>query len=234
MKAKSGQIHTGRTLYLRRTVPNDAQLLFAKAFSQPDFMGLYNLTYRPSNVAEVYRNLVGRQQIAPGSEKYLELMIVHKQRGAIGVCALADYNSLHRRAEFLIGLFEPHSRGISYGLEASLMVLDLAFNRYNLHKLYAITYSYNTNAQSGLKSLGFRLEGISKEHIFNDNTQSFVDLHNYGITVDEFRVNQRLVPLSCRLLGRDITSSFVPPHSSPEATPPYTASGQVIISARAP
>ncbi len=223
----------GRSLSLRRTIPNDAQLLFDKAFSRPDFMRLYNLNYQPANATEVQRNLVQRQRIPPGQEHYLELMILHRQRGPIGICTLADYSAFHRRAEYLIGLFDAENRSVGHGLEASLLMLDLAFNRYQLHKLYAVTYSYNTNAQSGLTSLGFRLEGIRKEHIFDPFNQSFLDLHDYGLTVNEFRANARLLPLSRRLLGREINQ----PAESAAAKAPsqrFTQSGSILLGASPP
>jgi len=203
-------LHQSRSLYLRRTVPNDASLLFDKGFSQREFMRLFRLNDLPKSAAEIYRNLVQRQQLAPDQDHYLELLIVHKRHGAIGLVALADYAPLHRRAEYLIGLFDPQHRGIGIGLEATMMLVDLAFNTYKLHKIYACTYGYNQSAQQGLASGGFVLEGQRKEHVFDQIEGSFVDLWDYGLTVDQFRQNQRLVPLSKRLIGQDITQESAP------------------------
>lgn len=233
MTASAQVLNQGRSLSLRRTIPNDAQLLFDKAFSRPDFMRLYNLNYQPANASEVQRHLVQRQHIPPGQEHYLELAIVHRQRGPIGICSLAEYSAFHRRAEYSIGLFDAEYRSVGHGLEASLLMLDLGFNRYRLHKLYAVTYSYNTNAQSGLTSLGFRLEGIRREHFFDPLSQSFVDLHDYGLMVHEFRANTRLIPLARRLLGRDIGQA-------PESMAPnplsqhFTQSGTILLGSSRP
>jgi RimJ/RimL family protein N-acetyltransferase len=233
MTASAQALNQGRSLSLRRTIPNDAQLLFDKAFSRPDFMRLYNLNYLPANASEVQRHLVQRQHIPPDQEHYLELAIVHRQRGSIGICSLSEYSTFHRRAEYSIGLFDTEHRSVGHGLEASLLMLDLAFNRYRLHKLYAVTYSYNTNAQSGLTSLGFRLEGVRREHFFDPLSQSFVDLHDYGLMVHEFRANTRLIPLARRLLGREIGQS-------PESTAPnppsqrFTQSGTILLGSSPP
>ena len=91
------------------------------------------------------------------------------------------------------------------------MMLDLAFNAYAMNKLYASTYAYNQPAQKGLESVGFEVEGCRRQHVFDSVTQQFVDLHNYGLTVSDFRQYQRLAPLSQRLLGRDITQALPPP-----------------------
>lgn len=218
----------GRSLYLRRTVPNDAALLFDKGFSQREFMRLFRLNDSPTSQADVHQNLVQRQQIPPDREKYLELLIVHKQHGAIGLAALADYAPLHQRAEYLIGLFDSTHRGIGHGLETTLMVLDLAFNRYKLHKVSASTYSYNRVAQQGLESVGFCLEGNRKDHVFDPIANCFVDLQDYGLTVDAFRQNQRLVPLSNRMIGRDITQPIAVPQQKPD---PVAQSGSRILRA---
>lgn len=212
----------GKSLYLRRTVPADAKFLYDHAYSQPEFVQLYNLTYLPKDAAEVHQHLVERSQIPPNSEKYLEMMIVHKIRGAIGICALAEYSSIHRRAEYLIGIFAPKDRSVGHGLECSLMILDLAFNRYNFHKLYALTYSGNIKARKGLESLGFQLEGTRRQHVFNPISHSFEDLCDFGSIAHEFRANQRLIPLSLRLLGRDITK--VPVLPKPRCIPPCALS----------
>ncbi|MGI8932948.1 GNAT family protein [Leptolyngbya sp. BC1307] len=198
-------LHESRSLQLRRTVPNDASLLFQQGFSQQEFMRLFRLNDAPASEAEVYQNLVRRQQIPAHQETYLELLICHRRYGPIGLCALADHSALHQRAEYLVGLFDSARRRVGYGIEVTLMVLDLAFNAYHLHKVYASTYAYNLPAQTGLVKMGFQLEGQRRDHIFDRASQQFVDLYDYGMTVDNFRQNQRLVPLSQRLLQRDIT-----------------------------
>lgn len=213
-------LHQSRSLYLRRTVPNDAGLLFHKGFSQREFMRLFRLNDTPTSEAEVHRQLVQRQQLPPNQDRYLEVLIVHKRHGAIGLAALADYAPLHRRAEYLIGLFDPTHRGVGMGLETTLMMLDLAFNTYKLHKVYASTYDYNPFVpQQGLEGFGFSLEGKRKEHIFDPVAGCFIDLCDYGMTENNFRQNDRLVPLAKRLLDRDITQ----PNASPQDRSPSQA-----------
>lgn len=207
-------------------------------------MRLFRLNDVPTGEAEVHHQLVQRQQLPPDRDHYLELLIVHRRYGAIGLAALADYAPLHRRAEYLIGLFDQTHRGIGHGLETTLMMLDLAFNTYKLHKVYASTYGYNHLAQQFSEGLGFQLEGQRQDHVFDQIAGCFVDLYDYGMTVDRFRQNQRLVSLSQRLIGRDITRS-APPHEStspekiapdraptPEIAPPrFVLSGSCVLRA---
>jgi RimJ/RimL family protein N-acetyltransferase len=146
-------------------------------------------------------------------------MILHRRHGAIGVVAAADYSPLHRRAEFLIGLFNPSHYHCGYSIEASLMLGDLIFNQYNLHRFYAYSYDYNDLAHRTLCSGGFLPEGSMKEHVFDQASGRFVDLVIFGMTVDQFRTNRRLARLSRRLLGRDICQP-PPQQEAPQASPP--------------
>ncbi|HEY9641844.1 MAG TPA: GNAT family protein [Coleofasciculaceae cyanobacterium] len=219
MSVSAPILHRGRSLSLRRTVPEDAPLLFRRAYQNLEFMQLFRLNDRPADVDEVRSRLETLHQQPPDSLGYLELMIVHHQHGPVGLVVLSDYAALHRRAEFLIGLFDTAHRHASYGLEASLMTLDLAFNAYALNRVYAYTYAYNQPAQKGLTSLGFLLEGVLVEHVFDRSTEKFVDLHCYGMTAHQFRQAHRLVSLAQRLIGRDITQP-ASPHPLPQPTPP--------------
>jgi len=76
-----------------------------------------------------------------------------------------------------------------------------------------------------LTSLGFLLEGVLVEHVFDRSTERFVDLHCYGMTVQQFRQAQRLSPLSKRLVGRDITQSTPIPQPQPAPPPRFIKSG---------
>lgn len=220
-------LHRGRSLSLRRTVPSDAPLLFKRAYQNLEFMQLFRLNDRPEDLEEVRSRLEILHQQPPDHLGYLELMIVHHQHGPIGMVVLSDYVILHRRAEFLIGLFDTERRHASYGLEASLMTLDLAFNAYAMNRVYAYTYAYNRPAQKGLTSLGFGLEGVFVEHVFDRSSGAFVDLHCYGMTVQQFRKGDRLTSLSQRLIGRDITQPSAPPPPSFTPQPKFVKSGSL-------
>lgn len=198
-------IHQGRAITLRRTIPNDAALLYEQMYCNTEFMGLFRLNDVVANEEELRERLVKRWEVSPIKSGYMEMLILHKHHGAIGIIAAADYIALHQRAEFLIGLFDPKYYYAGYSIEACLMVGDLIFNQYKLHRLYAYAYGYNKLAQQALTSGGFMPEGVMKEHLFDQQKEQFVDLHIFGMTVQQFRQNRRIAKLSRRLIGRDIT-----------------------------
>lgn len=132
-------------------------------------------------------------------------MIEHYRYGAIGVAVLGDYSSLHKRSEFLVGIFDKSQRNFTYGLEATLLVFDLAFNHYNINKLYTYVYEYNDISQNNTEKLGFTREGFLKKHHFNKSEQKFYDLYINGLVEEDFRCNKKLGKFANRLLGWDIT-----------------------------
>lgn len=225
-------LHRGRSLSLRRTAPVDAPLLFEHMYSNASFMHLFRLNDRVEDESQLRDRLARRLTVPPQQSGYLELLAIHKRHGPIGVGVLADYSCLHRRAELLVGLFDETFRQVSYGLEAGFLLADLAFNQYHLHRLYAYSYGHNSNAQHVLSGIGFAPEGVMQEHVFDRDTEAFVDLHVFGLTVRNYRLNQRIARISKRLVGRDITQPLaLSPQQQPDKPKPpaFVPSGSIAI-----
>ncbi|WP_177428656.1 GNAT family N-acetyltransferase, partial [Candidatus Venteria ishoeyi] len=204
---QSTSYHQSNSLYLRRPQPGDAQILYEKMYCNKSFM----CHFRPSDVlsseTELRQRLETQSRLTPEQQHSLELLIVHKEQGPIGLAVLAEYAPLHRRAEFMIGLFNPEPGQSRYTVEAALMLMDLAFNSYGLHKLYSYVFTDNTLSQTSTLSLGFSQEGVLQEHIYSLREKCFYDAYQNGLTMSVFRKNKRLARLSRRLLNKDITLS---------------------------
>ncbi|MGB8686011.1 MAG: GNAT family protein [Microcoleus sp.] len=209
-------IHQGRSLTFKRTTPDDAPLLFEKMYSRYDFMRLFRLNDTAETVEEVREKLIARSHSTPAETGYLECLLIHKTHGAIGIIAAADYNPLHRKAELLIGIFDRQYRSASYGVEAFLLMTDLIFNAYHLHRFYAYSYGYNPPAHAALIAVGFQLEGVMKEHLYDPVSQQYVDMHIYAINEAQVRQNPLIARLSKRLIGRDITQPLTAPLPPPD------------------
>jgi ribosomal-protein-alanine N-acetyltransferase len=195
----------GHSLRLRQTKPEDAPILL-RAYQNDAFIRLYRANNATLTEEELAFLLAERATQPSSKIGYVEFMIEHKRRGAIGVTALGDYSSLHKRAEYVIGLFDNQSRLLmGYGMEAALLLLDLAFNHYHLNKIYSYIYEYNEFAQKNIIKFGFEHEGTLKNHHYLVREQRFVNLYLNGLTQDSFRNNENMRRYSRRLLGRDIT-----------------------------
>jgi len=209
-------IHQGNSLTLIRTSPDDAEFLFEKMYSRYDFMRLFRLNDQVKTVEKVRERLIARSRSTPAETGYLECLMVHKTHGVIGIVGAADYSSFHQRAESLTGIFDEQHRSISYGIEACLLMGDLVFNAYHLHRFYAYCYGYNRPAQAAMSAGGFELEGIMKEHLFDPVSQQYVDMYIYGMTEKQMRENARIARLSKRLIGRDMTQPLTAPLPPPD------------------
>lgn len=196
----------GHHLQLRRYREDDAAFL-AECFRNTGFMALYN-QYLPRSLGTT--NLAAKLRDAAAKHPYqtqsVDWIIVRKQSDKrIGIANLTEINFQHRRAEFLIGIPDPAEQTTGAGLEASLLVLDFAFNRVDLHKITNIVYADNPAAQKNTLALGFVAEGYQREHICDPDNGRYHDIHFNGMTVGDFRSNGRIAKLSRRLIGRDIT-----------------------------
>jgi RimJ/RimL family protein N-acetyltransferase len=223
-------LHQGNTITLRRTVPTDAAFLFEKAYQNLDFMHRFRLNDTPSSVEEVRRRLERQWQSSPEQSGYLEMLIIHKKYGPIGLAVLAEYSPFHRRAEYLIGLFDELHRQAGYGIETTLLIMDLAFNRYNLHKLDAYTYAYNNAGQKNLLGGGFVDEGLRREHLYSKAEGRFIDLRAFGMTLNDFRSNQLLGRLSRRLVSYDVTQAGEKPVAAVYSNKPTRSKGHKLLS----
>jgi ribosomal-protein-alanine N-acetyltransferase len=133
----------GGAILRRQTTPDDASVI-CQAYQNQAFLRLFAAHRKvPQSETELRQNLHKRNQIAPEALHYVEWLIIHKRHGAIGIAALNDYAQNQPHAEYLIGLFEAQNCHFGYGITATLLVLELAFNYLNLNKIYSLVYDYN-------------------------------------------------------------------------------------------
>ncbi len=213
----------GRRVSLVRRAPQYAEFII-NCVQNAQFINLYRLSENRQQTAEQLRQrLAEEESLLPQQLHRVEWVILRHEQNAqghlnvrpIGLAAIADYQSNHGRGEFLIGIPEPAEQRMGVGLEASLLVLDYAFNALKLNKLISFVYSHNQNSQANTLQLGFTQEGFLREHIHNAH-YGYVSLYQNGLLITEFRSNQRLSRLSSRLLGYDVTQA--PPSFTPASS----------------
>lgn len=81
----------------------------------------------------------------------------------------------HRKAEVRVLLAEP---GHGLGTEAIRLLAGHAFERLNLHKLYAYVLAPNRRAQRAFEKAGFSVEGVLKEDRWAGS--GYCDVHLLG------------------------------------------------------
>ncbi len=195
----------GKRLRLERRAPQHADFIL-KCRQDRRFWELYRMTDDPNETIEqIHDKLVEENKLLPHQLRWLEWVIFRiDENKPIGLAAVADYQPQHQRGEFLIGIVDPNEQKAGIGLEASLLVLEFAFNYLKLHKFMSFVYGYNQSSQQNTLQLGFVQEGLFREHMFIPE-KGYIDLYQNGLLESDFRNNPRLAKLSQRLLGYDVT-----------------------------
>lgn len=197
----------GKKLRLRRYQEKDA-LYLRQCFQNPQFMAQYNhFIPRHQHADDLAKQLRETHDKHPCQTKSVSWVILKNDTHQYaGIANLVAIEFAHRRAEFLIGLPDPadHAKGI--GLEATLLIMDYAFNKVSLNKLTTAVYEENAPSQHNTLALGFVQECYLQEHLAEPVTGRLLNVYGNGMTVSDFRCNKRLSKLSKRLLGRDITA----------------------------
>lgn len=102
----------------------------------------------------------------------------------IGWAQLDGIEWAHRTTSLGIGIGNRNFWNQGYGAEAMALVINFAFNELNLHRIYLTVFSYNTRAMRLYEKLGFKREGIYREHLRRDGQR--YDMLVYGLLRHEW------------------------------------------------
>ena len=102
----------------------------------------------------------------------------------IGIARLMFIDALHKTAELGIYLGNAEMRGHGLGRETVKHLIDYAFNRLKLERLYLRVLATNTAALRCYTACGFQLEGTWREHVVVDGKRC--DMVLMGLLQREF------------------------------------------------
>ena len=128
------------------------------------------------NNPEVHKFLQTRRHLTlPFERKYLRdsiksksrviLAIETKDRRHIGSVGLENINTDHNRATFGIFIGDKNYWNHGLGSEAGRLIIDYGFSKLRLHRIELGVLEYNPRAMKVYKRLGFKKEGVKREHI---------------------------------------------------------------------
>lgn len=118
---------------------------------------------------------------------YSFLIKVKDEEKIIGICALIGIDNKNRNCELSIVIGEKDYWGKGYGKETMRILMKLAFDEFNMHRIYLQVMSFNENAIKLYENLGFLKEGVLKESIFRKG--KYHDVLIFGILESQFRGN---------------------------------------------
>lgn len=150
-------------LLLRRLQRQDAPGLLA-LYCQPEVIEFLDIPLMQEE-AEA-RNWIERLESLRQSGQGLRFGVFDRESGdLIGTVGFHHWDQARRRAEISYDL-SPRWWGQGYMREALQAVLQFGFERLNLHRIEALVDPRDTRSQNLLYGLGFKMEGVLRDHDF--------------------------------------------------------------------
>lgn len=120
-----------------------------------------------------------------GVRDFIVFVIYHKvDKRPIGDIGLNHINWVNRNANIFAEIGEPEYWGKGIVGEAAKLMINYGFNELNLHKIHASVYDPNERSLRVAEKLGFKKEGVLKEHLYVDG--GYVDNHKFSILRKEW------------------------------------------------
>lgn len=176
----SGITVRGPRLTLRLPVATDAPELFALA-SDPEVTRFFSWgPYTSLAEARAFvASLPGRRERGEA----LELLVVDREAGPIGITGLTEFSRRDRRA--VVGTwFGRRFWGTGANAEAKALITRLAFETLGLERLSAYASTENPRSQRALEKVGFQREGLLRA--WHRHADRVHDVLIYGLLREEW------------------------------------------------
>ena len=149
---------------LRFLETSDADSL-KDVFNEPLFRE-YEMGPHPFTIEDATRYIDNSIKLREHKKTYIYGMFAGKE--LVGVTSVHDINWIHKSGElFYWTRKDMRNKGI--GLAGVEKMLELAFNKYGLHRIEAKMRQDNTGSVKLAEKLGFKLEGKLRDKYFNNS-----------------------------------------------------------------
>ncbi|MBI2309910.1 GNAT family N-acetyltransferase [Candidatus Collierbacteria bacterium] len=182
MKIKDSKVFLpGQRISLRPLAINDVSLRYHRWLNDPE-VNQYNAhAIFPYSIEELKEYV---KQASSDRSKIVLAIVDNKSGKHIGNLSLQNIDWVARSAEFAIIIGDRNFWEKGVGLEAGKLIVDYAFTRLNLNRIYCGTSSQNMGMQKLAGKLGMKPEGCRRQAMFKDG--KFVDIIEYGILNIEY------------------------------------------------
>ena len=153
-------------MILREQRVEDAAF-FAHWFNQPEVM--FQCGFAERTDAERERSRILNEH---RSEDSVWFTITDLAGNVLGEAGLLRMFPAWHQTDLTIIIPDPRMQHRGYGTEAIRLLLDLAFDCYEMHRVSIGVVGLNTNALAFYKKIGFRQEGILEDGYFYNNAYS--------------------------------------------------------------
>lgn len=162
---------------LRKLTNKDA-LGMLEWLNDKDISRHFSFNVRKHSIEDVYAFI----QKSSIDEHNLHLAIVDENDIYLGTISLKNIDYANKHAEYAIVVRKTgHGKGIGY--QASQLLIQMAKQELNLHKIYLNVLVTNLVAIRFYERIGFVQRGIFKEHLYLG--EQFKDLFYYELILSE-------------------------------------------------
>lgn len=109
----------------------------------------------------------------------------------IGNITLHQIDWRNRNAEVGVIVGDKRVRGKGHATEAIKLVVEHAFNRLDLRKIYAGMIKGNEASKGAFEKIGFKVEGILKEHFYLNG--EYLDCYRMGLLKTEYASAKEII-----------------------------------------
>ncbi len=146
----------GPNLQLRYATAGDADALFELA-RDPAVTRFFS--WGPYTDVEQPRGYIASLEAKREAGTLLDLLVVHREHGPVGVTGLSELSARDRRAT--VGSWVGHRFwGSGVNFESKALITALGFQRLGMERLTAWANTRNGRSQAALERVGFRREGV--------------------------------------------------------------------------
>ncbi|MBR6443707.1 MAG: GNAT family N-acetyltransferase [Clostridia bacterium] len=156
----------GSKVVLREQRPEDAKF-FAYWFNQPQVMFQCGFTEPTNEEKEITSITVNHQ-----SEDSVWFTITDPEGNILGETGLLRMWPAWHCTDLSIIIPDPAMQHQGYGTEAIRIMLDMAFNRYDMNRVSIGVVGLNANALAFYRKIGFKQEGIQEQGYYYNNEYS--------------------------------------------------------------
>ena len=156
----------GSKVVLREQKPEDAKF-FAYWFNQPQVMFQCGFTEPTNEEKEITSITVNHK-----SEDSVWFTITDPEGNILGETGLLRMWPAWHCTDLSIIIPDPAVQHQGYGTEAIRIMLDMAFNRYDMNRVSIGVVGLNTNALAFYRKIGFKQEGIQEQGYYYNNEYS--------------------------------------------------------------
>lgn len=153
-------------LHLRIFTLKDITPEYIKALNLKEVVGLTESRYRKWDTQSV-KNYVKEKANKPGDSLMIGIFL--KKHGEhIGNIRLHSFSTYNKRLEVGFMIWDKNQWGKGYATEALGAIYNYIFDVMKFHKIEAEYYSINKAPAKIAKKLGFKIEGVIKDHFIVD------------------------------------------------------------------